>query len=195
MASHTLSCEHTSILARSLNAYISLTIVLFEDHEEGLRRIILLEEDSHRYKGFGASHLSPSRRVLGAVIKRHLQDRSLCNAWRHTATVNSMSSDRIVLDPFCFQETALMNILRPQGLLPGPCSRHFPHKVSTSPYSWADFTDDEPSCNVPEPVDSKKAEEQLQHKFSNDISELSISFETPWSTLSDLHDNLSSYLI
>ena len=53
LASRTLSGEHTSILARSLNAYISLTIVLFENHEEGLRRITLLEEDSRRYKGFG----------------------------------------------------------------------------------------------------------------------------------------------
>ena len=178
LASRNLSGEHTSILARSLTAYISLTIVLFEDHEEGLRRIILLEEDSRRYKGFGPSHLSPSRRVLGAVIKHHQRDRPFSNAWRHMATVNSMSSDSVVLDPFRFQETVLRNFLRSQGLLPGPCIRHFPHKVSTSPCSWADATDNDPSCNVPEPVDSKKAEEQLQHKFSKDISEFSISFES-----------------
>ena len=60
--------------------------------------------------------------------------------------------------------------------------------------TWADVTDDEPSCNVPEPVDSKKAEEQLQHKFSKDISEFCISFQTPWTTLSDLHDSLLFYL-
>ena len=111
------------------------------------------------------------------------------------ATVNSMSSDSVVLDPFRFQENVLMNFLRSQGLLPGRCIRHFPHKVSTSPYSWADVTDDDPSCNVPEPVDSKKAEEQLQHKCSKDISEFCISFETPWTTSSDLHDTLFFYLI
>ena len=44
-------------------------------------------------------------------------------------------------------------------------------------------------------MDSKKPEEQLQHKFSKDISELSISFETPWSTSSDLLDSLFFYLI
>ena len=194
LASRTPSSEHTSILARSLTAYISLTIVLFEDHEEGLRRIILLEEDSRRYKGFGPSHLSPSRHVLGAVIKHHQRDRPFSNAWRHMATVNLMSSDSVVLDPFCFQETVLVNFLRSQGLLPGPCIRHFPHKVSTSPCSWADITEHDPSCNVPEPVDNKKAEEQLQYKFSKDISEFSISFETPWSTSSDLHDSLLFYL-
>ena len=186
-ASRTLSGEHTSILARSLNAYIWLTIVLFEDHEEGLHRIILLKEDSRRYKRFGPSHPSPSRRVLDAVIRQHQRDRPFSNAWRHMATINSMSSDSVVLDPFRFQETVLMNFLRSQGLLPGRCIRHFPHKVSTSPYSWADVADDDPSCNVPEPVDSKKAEEQLQHKCSKDISEFCISFETPWTTSSDLH--------
>ena len=195
LASHTLSGEHTSILARSLTAYIWLTIVPFEDHKEGLRCIILLEEDSRRYKRFGPSHLSPSCCVLGAVIKHHQPDRPFSNAWRHMATVNSMSSDSVVPDPFRFQETVLMNFLRSQGLLPVPCIRDFPHKVSTSPCSWADFTDNDPSCNVPEPVDSKKAEEQLQHKFSKDISEFSISFETPWSTSSDLHDSLLFYLI
>ena len=177
--------------SRSLNAYLSLTIVLFEDHEEGLHRIILLEEDSRRYKRFGRSHLCPSRRVLGAVIKQHQRDRPFSNAWRHMATVNSMSSDSVVLDPFRFQETVLMNFLSSQGLLPGPCIRYCPHKVSTSPYSWADVTDDDPSCNVPEPVNSKKAEEQ----FHNCISEFSISFETPWSTSSDLHESLLYYLI
>ena len=195
LASRTLSGEHRSILARSLTAYISLTIVLFEDHKEGLRRIILLEEDSRRYKGCGPLHLSPSRRVLGAVIKHHQRDRPFSNAWRHMATVNSMSSDSVVLDPFRFQETVLRNFLRSQGLLPGPCIRHFPHKVSTSPCSWADATDNDPSCNVPEPVDSKKAEEQLQHKFSKDISEFSISFETPWSTSTDLLHSLLFYSI
>ena len=195
LASRTLSAEHTSILARSLTAYISLTIVLFEDHEEGLRRIILLEEDSRRYKGLGPSHLSPSRRVLGAVMKHRQRDRPFSNAWRHMATVNSMWSDSVVLDPFRFQETVLVNFLRSQNLLPGPCIRHFPHNVSTSPCSWADVTNYDPSCKLPEPVDSKKAEEQLQHKFSKDISEFSISFETPSSTSSDLHDSLLFCLV
>ena len=68
------------------------------------------------------------------------------------ATVNSMSSDNVVLDPFYFQETVLVNFLRSQGLLPGQCIRHFPHKVSTSPCSWADIIEDDPCCNVPEPV-------------------------------------------
>ena len=111
------------------------------------------------------------------------------------ATVNSMSFDSVVLDPFRFQETVLMNFLRSQSLLPGPCIRRFPHEVSTSPYSWADVTDDDPSCNVSEPVDSKKAEEQVQHRFSKEISEFSISLETPWSTSSNLHDSILFYLI
>ena len=63
LASRTPSGEHTSILTRSLNAYISLTIVRFEDNEEGLRHIILLKEDSRRYKEFDPSHLSASCRV------------------------------------------------------------------------------------------------------------------------------------
>ena len=44
------------------------------------------------------------------------------------------------------------------------------------------------------PVDNKKAEEQLQYKFSKDITEFSISFETPLSTSSDFHDSLLFYL-
>ena len=99
ITSLSLSFEHSKVLNKSLQAYVCLALVLFEDHKEGLRRIVFLEEDSRRYKAFGQNHLPATRRVLAGTIKYHQRDHPFSNAWKRMATINT-SSDHVVLDPF-----------------------------------------------------------------------------------------------
>ena len=175
--------QHVSQLL--LNSYYGSLILVSEEMEEDLRKILMSEEFITTKKRAGPEKISWTTRVLGMTVKARSNDKAFAAAWQKMVTLND--SD---LDPFRNTEQMLNNFLRTQGLLPGPSITHYPVKVKSS-RSWYDITvHDAPEADF---TDNSLINTLHEKTPKPQVTLPSINLQTPWSHDTTLAESLGAW--